>query len=260
MLSGIGPADQLRDVGVEPRHDLRGVGESLQDHPFVTVLFEVRDARHALRRRQAEAAGRVAAAPQRPADLHGRRGRARSCAPGRGCRPPTSSSTSARSSSRTTGRPSSTATPPPRARAGQHAQPRAGLAALLRPARQAAHPHQHAGRADDVDSLVAGVKLAREMAASGPMAGTVMRELRARGRRLDRRGHGGQRAPAGGAALPPGRAPVPWATGESCGARPRAARPRPGGPARGGRVRDAVRSRAATPTRPRSWWPSARPT
>ena len=32
MLSGIGNPDQLRAVGVEPRHDLVGVGANLQDH------------------------------------------------------------------------------------------------------------------------------------------------------------------------------------------------------------------------------------
>lgn len=32
MLSGIGPADELRAVGVDPVHDLKGVGKNLQDH------------------------------------------------------------------------------------------------------------------------------------------------------------------------------------------------------------------------------------
>lgn len=32
QLSGIGPADLLRSVGIAPRHDLPGVGENLQDH------------------------------------------------------------------------------------------------------------------------------------------------------------------------------------------------------------------------------------
>ena len=41
LLSGIGPADELRAAGVEPRHDLPGVGRNLQDHPFVTVIWEV---------------------------------------------------------------------------------------------------------------------------------------------------------------------------------------------------------------------------
>jgi choline dehydrogenase len=40
LLSGIGPAAHLREVGVEPRVDLPGVGENLQDHPFFLVNFE----------------------------------------------------------------------------------------------------------------------------------------------------------------------------------------------------------------------------
>ncbi len=32
MLSGIGPADHLREVGVEVKHDLPGVGQNLQEH------------------------------------------------------------------------------------------------------------------------------------------------------------------------------------------------------------------------------------
>jgi choline dehydrogenase len=43
LLSGIGPADELREAGVEVRHDLPGVGRNLQDHPFVTMLWEVSD-------------------------------------------------------------------------------------------------------------------------------------------------------------------------------------------------------------------------
>jgi choline dehydrogenase-like flavoprotein len=43
LLSGIGPATDLEAVGVPVRHDLPGVGRNLQDHPFVTVLWEVTD-------------------------------------------------------------------------------------------------------------------------------------------------------------------------------------------------------------------------
>ncbi|HEY4827468.1 MAG TPA: GMC family oxidoreductase N-terminal domain-containing protein, partial [Solirubrobacteraceae bacterium] len=43
LLSGIGSADDLRGVGLEPRHDLPGVGRNLQDHPFVTLIWEVSD-------------------------------------------------------------------------------------------------------------------------------------------------------------------------------------------------------------------------
>ncbi len=39
MLSGIGPADHLREVGIEPVIDLKGVGENLQDHLAVLVHY-----------------------------------------------------------------------------------------------------------------------------------------------------------------------------------------------------------------------------
>jgi choline dehydrogenase-like flavoprotein len=41
LLSGIGPADQLRALGIEPVHDLPGVGRNLQDHIDVYVISEV---------------------------------------------------------------------------------------------------------------------------------------------------------------------------------------------------------------------------
>ncbi|MUL41963.1 oxidoreductase [Streptomonospora sp. PA3] len=40
LLSGVGPADDLRDVGVEVRHDLPGVGENLLDHPESIIMWE----------------------------------------------------------------------------------------------------------------------------------------------------------------------------------------------------------------------------
>jgi len=39
MLSGIGAAEELRAAGVEPFHDLRGVGRNLQDHQSVGAVF-----------------------------------------------------------------------------------------------------------------------------------------------------------------------------------------------------------------------------
>ena len=39
MLSGIGPAGHLREVGVESKVDLAGVGADLQDHPVVPMLW-----------------------------------------------------------------------------------------------------------------------------------------------------------------------------------------------------------------------------
>jgi choline dehydrogenase-like flavoprotein len=43
MLSGVGPEEHLREIGIEPRLALPGVGENLQDHPFVTLCFESKD-------------------------------------------------------------------------------------------------------------------------------------------------------------------------------------------------------------------------
>jgi choline dehydrogenase-like flavoprotein len=43
MLSGIGPAEALRRAGVPVHHDLPGVGQNLQDHPLLTMLFEAKD-------------------------------------------------------------------------------------------------------------------------------------------------------------------------------------------------------------------------
>ncbi|MBO9669342.1 MAG: GMC family oxidoreductase N-terminal domain-containing protein [Sphingobium sp.] len=40
MLSGIGPADHLREHGIAPIADLPGVGRNLQDHASVGMLFE----------------------------------------------------------------------------------------------------------------------------------------------------------------------------------------------------------------------------
>ncbi|MNQ71330.1 Alcohol dehydrogenase [acceptor] [compost metagenome] len=43
MLSGIGPAEHLRDVGVEVVHDLPAVGENFHDHMDVFVISECRN-------------------------------------------------------------------------------------------------------------------------------------------------------------------------------------------------------------------------
>jgi choline dehydrogenase len=39
LLSGVGPATHLRDLGIPVVHDLAGVGENLRDHPAVFILF-----------------------------------------------------------------------------------------------------------------------------------------------------------------------------------------------------------------------------
>ena len=40
MLSGIGPADHLRNIGSNVSHDLPGVGQNLQDHATVSISWE----------------------------------------------------------------------------------------------------------------------------------------------------------------------------------------------------------------------------
>jgi choline dehydrogenase-like flavoprotein len=40
MLSGVGPADQLRSLGIDVAADLPGVGENLHDHPYVVCIWE----------------------------------------------------------------------------------------------------------------------------------------------------------------------------------------------------------------------------
>ncbi|HUS27706.1 MAG TPA: GMC family oxidoreductase N-terminal domain-containing protein [Kofleriaceae bacterium] len=40
LLSGIGPASELKAAGVEPKHELAGVGKNLQDHLLHAVNFE----------------------------------------------------------------------------------------------------------------------------------------------------------------------------------------------------------------------------
>ena len=42
MLSGIGPAEHLRAVGIEPKLDLPGVGQNLIEHPLVFVGWPVK--------------------------------------------------------------------------------------------------------------------------------------------------------------------------------------------------------------------------
>lgn len=41
MLSGIGPADHLKEVGIDCKVDLPGVGQNLHDHPLIYMKFEI---------------------------------------------------------------------------------------------------------------------------------------------------------------------------------------------------------------------------
>ncbi len=43
MLSGIGPGEQLKEVDVQVAVDLPGVGANLQDHPYLTLVWDVPD-------------------------------------------------------------------------------------------------------------------------------------------------------------------------------------------------------------------------
>lgn len=45
MLSGIGPAAQLQNFGIDVVADLPGVGQNLQEHPVVRMSFHVKNAR-----------------------------------------------------------------------------------------------------------------------------------------------------------------------------------------------------------------------
>ena len=43
MLSGMGPANRLRSLGIQVVYDLPGVGQNLRDHPSVTMPLRVKD-------------------------------------------------------------------------------------------------------------------------------------------------------------------------------------------------------------------------
>ncbi len=45
QISGIGPAEHLKSIGVEVRHDLAGVGSNLSDHYVARISYRVKDAR-----------------------------------------------------------------------------------------------------------------------------------------------------------------------------------------------------------------------
>jgi len=63
MLSGIGPAEHLRDLEIDVVHALPGVGEGLQDHPAVPVVWKTRSGRSLM----------DAEAPRQVADYYVRR-------------------------------------------------------------------------------------------------------------------------------------------------------------------------------------------
>jgi len=46
MLSGLGPADHLREHGIDVKQDLPGVGQNLHDHLLVPLVFRARTSLH----------------------------------------------------------------------------------------------------------------------------------------------------------------------------------------------------------------------
>ncbi len=54
MLSGLGPADQLRKHGIAPLHDLQGVGQNLVDHVSANIAYELKQAAPAWERTPCE--------------------------------------------------------------------------------------------------------------------------------------------------------------------------------------------------------------
>jgi choline dehydrogenase-like flavoprotein len=178
LLSGIGDPDELRAAGVEPRHELPGVGRNLQDHPYLTMLWEISEGptlygadkpKHLLEwvlRRSgpltstaAEVVAFVRTRPGLPAadiqfhmgalyfEKHGEEefdGHAMTIAP-------------------------------------VLVSPRARGQVWLRSADPLAKPRivtNSLSEPDDVASMVAGMRMAREIAATSPVADVVVRELK----------------------------------------------------------------------------------
>ena len=202
MLSGIGPAEQLRALGIDVEVDAPRGRREPPGPPVQHRRLRGRG-RLARRRRAPALPGRVAAAPQRPADLDGRRGvRVRAHA---------ARAAGARRAvplrARLLRRPRGGGVRRPRddARAGaDHAQePRAADAALRRPGRQAADPHQLARRARGRRGDARG-HADRARARRAPSRCARSSSARSsRGRRARR--PRGRPAPPRRAALPPGR-------------------------------------------------------
>ena len=181
LLSGIGPADELRAVGVEPRHELPGVGKHLEDHLLAVVVHDTTpaatrtlsmprmlmwSAQHVTASRGPLSEGPVdsgafvrssASAPRPDIQFH--------FAPW-GSKVPTD-----------------TAQPPPFGRSVSILPgliyPRSHGELRLRSADPTAPPAidpRYFHDAADLEHLVAGVKLAREIAATAPLAGLLGKE------------------------------------------------------------------------------------
>jgi choline dehydrogenase len=69
MLSGIGPAGHLRDVGIDVCADLPGVGANLQDHAWVMVAYRAARSVPAGRNNHGEVVGLIRSQPNDAPDL-----------------------------------------------------------------------------------------------------------------------------------------------------------------------------------------------
>ncbi|WP_245003645.1 GMC family oxidoreductase [Bradyrhizobium liaoningense] len=90
LLSGVGPADELKAAGVNVLHDLPGVGRDLQDHINIPITFYAKEkiGVGAWRGESRRKPCRVGNPPQRPAHVAlGRRRRACAKPPRRRARP-----------------------------------------------------------------------------------------------------------------------------------------------------------------------------
>ena len=41
LLSGVGPTQHLKELGIEPRHELPGVGQNMKNHPSVSLRYQL---------------------------------------------------------------------------------------------------------------------------------------------------------------------------------------------------------------------------
>jgi choline dehydrogenase len=160
LRSGIGPADELRAIGVTPEVDLSGVGRNLHDHPAFEVYLEPSEE---LERRTAAFAAGGRAVPDEQAMAKA-------------------------ATSRCEGAPFDLHVFPERAMDGRLAvfaallTPRSrGAVTLAGPGPEAPPAIDHAYLTDpeghDLEALVEGVETARAFLSAGPTAVLVGREL-----------------------------------------------------------------------------------
>jgi choline dehydrogenase len=185
MLSGIGPADELRAAGVAPIHDLPGVGRNLSDHPNILneydLLADEGLTRHLRLDRAALSVGRWLAGRRGPFAYPGTTANvfARSLA---GLDQPDVQLTFLPvSNNATLWVPGFERKPPPRVtvRIG-YLQPRSRGWVKLRSADPADAPRILMNMFDDpidLDAMVRGIKLSRRLFEQGPMREMIRHEV-----------------------------------------------------------------------------------